>query len=629
MRTALIAVLAAAAAGCTNNEMPDAGNNTPHTQSGKTTIHVGTGQDAANTRVAYDDNQLTAQGNALTWEAGDRLTVVRMNAGSYVEHKDDYQYRGTPGATSGSFEGTEIIAGGDSWAAYYPHTVTIDANDGTPTLSMTGQIQAADNSTAHLKSHMLLAATDLPSLAGGFDLEMKSSILKFELKDVPPAVGKLKKLTWAVETDDGIQSLTLSFAQGAVDFGIGGGTLTAYLAFMPQDMVVKAGGKFTVILTGDQTHLAETTIAQGKTYEAGKRYTAEVDGNTISWQETEIMKLTVKVEDGNLDFNIPFPTNGNTTPADITVDWGDDSQVTVVASGTPLSESDSFGHTYSIAGTYTITISSNQTNETQQQIPELNFYSYRDGHANTTKLFSVDTPLLNTGATDLTGCFASCLKLQEVSKGLFDKHTGITNFTACFYDCKALQSIPKGLFDKHTQATIFANSFTNCAALQSIPKGLFDQNTQAEVFGNCFSHCIALQNIPEGLFDQNTAATDFNNCFRDCAALQSIPEGLFDKNMQATNFNFTFCDCTNLVLNEKIFSTENPPYDRFSGKVVNVAGCFRNVGINLASGEAGTAPDLWNYNWEIGSSNSSGCFAGANKLSNWDDIPKGWGGPKE
>lgn len=568
MRTALIAVLATAAAGCTNNEMPDAGNNTPHTQSGKTTIHVGTGQNAANTRVAYDDNQLTAQGNALTWEAGDRLTVVRMNAGSYVEHKDDYQYRGTPGATSGSFEGTEIIADGDSWAAYYPHTVTVDTDDGTPTLSMTGQIQAADNSTAHLKSHMLLAATDLPSLAGGFDLEMKSSILKFELKEVPPAVGKLKKLTWAVESDDGIQSLTLSFAQGAVDFGIGGGTLTAYLAFMPQDMVVKAGGKFTVILTGDQTHLAETTIAQGKTYEAGKRYTAEVDGNTISWQETEIMKLTVKVEDGNLDFNIPFPTNDNTTPADITVDWGDDSQVTVVASGTILSESDSFGHTYSIAGTYTITISSNQTDEAQQQIPELHFQNnrYVNGY-NRNKLISVDTPLLNMGTVDWRGAnFASCQSLQSIPKELFDKNTGIKSFAYYFSDCPALQSIPEGLFDKTTQAT------------------------------------------------------DFSGCFQFCTALRSIPEGLFEKNTQATNFEMTFFRCSHLALNEKIFTTEEPPYNRFSGKNVNFKECFNSTG--TASGNAGTAPDLWHYQ---GNFTSKDCFSN-NQLSNWTVIPDGWKG---
>lgn len=88
-------------------------------------------------------------------------------------------------------------------------------------------------------------------------------------------MGKLTNLVWMVETATGTKSITLNFKPGAVDFGTGGsnsdGSLNAYLSFMPEEMEVKAGGKFTVMLIGDKTYQAETVIAAGKTYGAGMR----------------------------------------------------------------------------------------------------------------------------------------------------------------------------------------------------------------------------------------------------------------------------------------------------------------------------------------------------------------------
>lgn len=301
MRTALLAALATATAGCHNNEMPEAGKN-PEKQNEKMTIHVATGEKKAGTRVAYDDDKVgNAQGNALTWQMGDKLTVVRMNAGSYADYKDDYLYKGEDGATSGSFEGTEITDEGDSWTVYYPNTVTVNA-DGTATLPMTGQAQEADNSTAHLRNYMLLEATGLANLIDQLNLEMKSSIMKFELSGISAEVGTLKALTWEVETASGTtRELTLTFpaagADGAVVFGKDGkADLTAYLSFLPQEMEVKAGGKFTVTLIGDKAYAATMTAsASGKTYEAGKRYTATIDNTagTVEWEETFIVNTTV------------------------------------------------------------------------------------------------------------------------------------------------------------------------------------------------------------------------------------------------------------------------------------------------------------------------------------------------
>lgn len=460
MRTALLAVLATATAGCNNNEMPDTGNN-PEKQNGKMTIHVAAGQEAPGTRVAYDDSKVDAgQSNVLTWQTDDKLTVVRMNAGTYMDHKDDYLYKGKDGDTAGSFEGTEITAEGDNWAVYYPNTVTVSTKDGTPTLRMTGQAQAADNSTAHLKNYMLLAATNLPNLNDGFSLEMKSSIMKFVLVDVPEKVGKLKRLKWTVETATGsTRNITLDFAKGAVDFGNGNSTLTAYLAFMPQEMEVKAGGKFSVMLTGDKSYQTEITMADAKTYEAGKRYTAEM--GSAGWQQgVATMKLTVTVQNDNKGFNIPFPTNDK-TPAKIIVDWGD-GNTSEIASGTSLSTCNDFNHNYSRGGTYQITITSEQADETLRQIPYFNFYYNRRIDQNFNKIISVDTPLLNTGS-NFNSCFYFCMNLKSIPQGLFDNNTqGVTSFESCFENCIALQSIPEGLFDQHTEVTSFEKCFYQC-----------------------------------------------------------------------------------------------------------------------------------------------------------------------
>lgn len=105
---------------------------------------------------------------------------------------------------------------------------------------------------------------------------------------------------------------------------------------------------------------------------------------------------------------------------------------------------------YSTAGTYTITITSTQTEATRKQIPDLNFGKNRNDNSNSSKLISIDTPLLNTEATEFTLCFYKCTALKTIPKGLFDKNTEITDFRSCFDQCEALQSIPKGLFDTHT-----------------------------------------------------------------------------------------------------------------------------------------------------------------------------------
>ena len=553
----LTLALAVVASGCNTDDLSDAGHTFPDKPAEKMTIHATTGQQSG-TRVAYEDGAAGMNGK-LTWQKGDRLTVMRMNGSDYVAHADDYEYGGTDGATSGPFTGTAITGAGNSWTIYYPHTVAVNTYYATVTLPMTGQTQTADGNTDHLRNYLLLSSTGIKDLDAGFDLEMQNSIMKFEFSNVPAEVGELTRLVWAAETetDSHIRCthyLMLNFAPGAVTFDTDKHTLTAYLAFMPEEMKVKTGGKFTVMLMGDKTYLAETTIDGGKTYAAGMRYTAVVDGTSMKWEEKAVMIFTVRpVGD---QFNIPFPESG-TTPAELTVDWGDGTTPTTVASGTALSSKDAFCHSYPLTYVnYNIIITSGQTDKTLQQIPPFGYSNRRDSRE---KLVSIDTPLLNTAETDFGSCF-SYYALRSIPEDLFANNPQATDFRDCF-NKTLLQSVPEGLFANNPQATNFRDCFSG-TSLQSVPEGLFANNLQATDFWGCFSGTL-LQSVPEDLFAHNPQATNFYHCFSLCTSLQSVPEGLFAHNPQVTDFSYCFYKTPLQSVPEGLFA-HNPQATNFS-----------------------------------------------------------------
>ena len=555
---ALTLALAVVASGCSTDDLSDTVRTLPDKPAEKMTIHATTGQQSG-TRVAYEDGAAGMNGK-LTWQKGDRLTVVRMNGSDYVAYADDYEYGGTEGATSGPFTGTAITDAGNSWTIYYPHTVVVSTYYDTVTLPMTGQTQTADGNTDHLRNYLLLSSTGIKDLDAGFDLEMQNSIMKFEFSNVPAEVGELTRLVWAAETETDSRIpcthyLMLNFAPGAVTFDADKHTLTAYLAFMPEEMKVKIGGKFTVMLMGDKTYLAETTIDGGKTYAAGMRYTAVVDGTSMKWEEKKaVMIFTVRPED--YQFNIPFPESG-TTPAELTVDWGDGTTPTTVASGTALSSKDAFCHSYltSTYVNYTIIITSGQTDKTLQQIPPFGY----DRRGSRGKLISIDTPLLNTAETDFGSCFNGYISLQSIPEDLFANNPQATNFSCCFYSCTSLRSIPGGLFAHNSQATDFSYCFYE-TRLQSIPEDLFANNPQATDFRDCFNKTL-LQSVPEGLFANNPQATNFRDCFSG-TSLQSVPEGLFANNLQATDFWGCFSGTLLQSVPEDLFA-HNPQATNF------------------------------------------------------------------
>ena len=145
------------------------------------------------------------------------------------------------------------------------------------------------------------------------------------------------------------------------------------------------------------------------------------------------------------------------------VDWGDGSALTIVNKGTTLSDGDGFNYEYAETGEYTITIYSDQVDETEQQIPKINFWYNRKNNNNHQKLVLINTPFLNTETEDFNYCFYYCSNLISIPEELFDKNIEVEVFRGCFSDCRNLKEVPEGLFDNNKKATNFMSCFSLCS----------------------------------------------------------------------------------------------------------------------------------------------------------------------
>ena len=500
--TGLLLTLSLVFCGCTKDNGtvdPAASGNKGAKISFTAGISDGASSSSNGTKVAYDDASLN-----LTWEANDKLAALGYAAGTYKGVSKNFTYGGTPGATSGTFAGT-AVTDATTYKIYYPSTVNVTAA-GVVSLSMLGQVQNGSGSTAHLKDYMLLESPDGDDIqpSGTFKFSLKSSIMKFVISNVPAAVGTLKSLTVIIENASDTKSQTISFT--SVVFNESTSTLTAYMSFLPGELPgPKSGGKFKVVLLGDKTYIFEKTSTGGKTYEAGKRYTATIDMTSATLGD--YMSYTIKTTAANTSVPLGLSPDGQTAPAKLDIDWGDGSSSTI-ESGTSIGASSNNTHNYVTAGTYTVTIISYQGDATLQQISKIKFY-------NSAYFVSVDTPLLNSTQTSFEDCFSLCSSLKTVSVGLFDKNTIATDFRDCFSDCKILVMNKYIFSSTDATATRFSGktmNFSTCfyKAGYSLTAGTQGQAPElwkykmstSSVRNNCFSNAY---------FTNNTEADGYTN----------------------------------------------------------------------------------------------------------------------
>ena len=295
---------------------------------------------------------------------------------------------------------------------------------------------------------------------------------------------------------------------------------------------------------------------------------------------------------GEKKTGIPFNLYGQ-TGIQLTVDWGDNTTSTLTPSDYTATDTSASVHEYTTAGEYTITIISNDWENTYILS---SYYNITNATNKDTSLYffrrtliSLDNPIpsikgmkyyassgassLSTSNNGLNYCFYKCVRITSIPVNLFINNISIQSFEHCFDSCSGITSIPAGLFDNNVNATTFSYCFYQCY-LASIPSGLFDKNINALRFVYCFGHCFDLASIPAGLFDKNINALSFEGCFTNCYNITSIPSGLFDKNTKATTFRHCFTSCDIRTIPSGLFDNNT--------EVTEFSYCFRSC-LSLAS----------------------------------------------
>ena len=237
-----------------------------------------------------------------------------------------------------------------------------------------------------------------------------------------------------------------------------------------------------------------------------------------------VFKITTTT--ANTVFTTPLVDYTGLTPS-VIISWGDG------GANSPLitsSTSTNRIHTYTTAGTYTITINGfmpgfkvNNNSTIRSLITELvqwgivglrtiDFY----GCNNLTAIpgsASLSAVGGYTGLDEVVAftSFMRGTKITSIPSDIFDYSPNATTFTDCFSSITTLSSVPSGLFDNVPNASTFANAFLGCSALTSIPSTIFDQNINVLSFAGTFRNCLALTNVLQFTF--NTAVTVFTNVY--------------------------------------------------------------------------------------------------------------------
>lgn len=261
---------------------------------------------------------------------------------------------------------------------------------------------------------------------------------------------------------------------------------------------------------------------------------------TTSAGEQEPFEFTIQTTTSNQNFTLPIFDYGSFTP-NLFVDWGDGNDDTITSS-TQVEKT----HTYTTAGTYTISI--------------LGFMpSFRV--ANNSAIRTIIKTIINWGDVGLREInFNGCSSITSIPAG-YSGLAFVENF-ATFMRGTALTSIPSDIFSYSTNATNFTDVFSAITALTTIPSGLFNNNVNATTFASAFNGCINLATYPSTLFDTNINVVNFSSTFRACRSLTSCLSFTF--NTSVTTFaNLYYMNTTTNALdgNAPTLWTRSPePY---------------------------------------------------------------------
>ncbi|HHU95702.1 MAG: hypothetical protein QM237_05145 [Bacteroidota bacterium] len=434
------ALLALLVAGCTDNiNLPEPDeNDVSENEVRMVTISANMSPE---TRVSYTENP----NNTITvaWEEDDQLMLVGFDDNNEYKGKSIFSKSGTGNEFSGL-----TIADATKYKAYYPADAVQmdplypdkvlldpDGNVPVPGYEFWEQTQIGDNNTSHINKHLYMSDEAGKAITEDFQMNAKSSIIKFVLSGIPTDLC-LTKIVWKTEkTQNGYThwaALNISeVAQGTT-------SLIAHLAFNPDDMMIGKNARVKVMLIGlakSYEYVATLNKIEDVTYEAGKRYTAAVN---MGWAEAKSEFTFVINTNKNTKYDIWLKEASTTSPANLTIYWGD-GNTTPIAKNANLTNGTLASHTYATKSEHIITIYSDVVDPDLKQMPQITFYK---NNSSDKDLKAVLTPFPNMDATDFSNCFYGCKDLVSIPAGLFHNNTRVYNFYRCCCSCPLLYIAP-------------------------------------------------------------------------------------------------------------------------------------------------------------------------------------------
>ncbi len=266
--TALAALLALAA--CTKDELRESSADGPRVR-----ISAGLEEDS---KIAFTDANTSLQ---LAWQAGDAVRVI-SNSGSSAFHI-------LPGFTAhaAQFEGEAVITG--PYTILYPGTYASVADLEARDLST--QVQAANNSTAHLQYNAVLsgvsdyssfAFTSAWASANGATLR-ENAVLKLKIA-LPTGISNVSNITFTTDTEtlyryNAGNTKTDTFSLDVTDGTVSddGGVFTAYFDLSMKGGAFLAATRMSLYLTTDTGTYFKMVTPGAKTFSAGKMYTIVIN----------------------------------------------------------------------------------------------------------------------------------------------------------------------------------------------------------------------------------------------------------------------------------------------------------------------------------------------------------------
>ncbi len=207
------------------------------------------------------------------------------------------------------------------------------------------------------------------------------------------------------------------------------------------------------------------------------------------------------------------------------VDWGDGSTIQTIDRTGNTGSAETYSHTYTNAGTYTIgfcgTATAYHVADTTNDKPPI---------TDTTISFANADVSANTKIASIGGSLGALFPTLNNGATQADQ----PSFYKTFQNCQRLTSIPAGLFTGITGSgsNMFRETFDRCSGLTSIPANLFAgvSGGAPNMFRSVFYSCSSLDGIPDGLFANITTAAkgEFKYAFDSCSSMSGyIPPTAF------------------------------------------------------------------------------------------------------